>query len=304
MAFEGERTGRAGAGLLLAVLAAVLADAGLLVLLAKLNDRGGVEFMGMDRSLVWAVLHCVESGLWVVIGTLLWRKLRRLRDTYGIDRDLARQLALSAATIWVLALGFAYLGGQGIPRYPLSDGVAVMRYGFMLIGFCIMAMAIVGMWLVEAAVARIPGLPPGERLAEYLRLRSELRGFLLAAAALIGMFLLVGAGLRGAILNDNPDARFPAAYIMYSGAFYSALLGLAYAPAVITSRAVAGRLRDELLPLPAEGSASWADHVAQRKALESLLELDLAGGKALQTGLAIATPLLGSAVGLLLGIGA
>jgi hypothetical protein len=304
MASDGEPTGRAGAGLMLAVLAAVLADAAFLVLRAHDYGDEAVEFIARDRSLVWVVLHCIESGLWVVVGTLLWHKLRRLRDAYGVDRGLAARLAVSSTVILALALGFAVIRAEGIPPYPLSGGVEYGRYGFLLLGFGIMAMAIVGLWLAEAAAARIPGLPADERLAEYLRLRRELQGFLLAAAVLIGMLLLVGAGLRGAILDWKADASFPAEFILYSGAFYSTLLALAYAPAMITFRRIAGRLRDELLPVPGSRTASWADFVAECKALDTLLELDIAGGKALQTALAIATPLLGSAVGLLLGIGA
>jgi hypothetical protein len=302
MTSDGEPTGRAGAGLMLAVLAAVLVDAGLFVLIANLNDDG-VKFLRTDRALVWAVLNCAESAAWVVIATLLWHKLRRLRDGYGLDRDLARRIAVSTAVVFALALGFAVIGARGIPSYPLDGNPQVLRYSFLLIGFGVSAMAIVGIWLAGAAAERIPDLPAAARLPEYLRLRGELQGFLTAAAVIIGMFLLVGAGLRGAIIGYDRDKHFPAEYIMYSGLFYSALLALAYAPAMIAFRSVAGQMRDELLAFPTGGSASWVDFVAQRKALESLLELDLAGSKALQTGLAIATPLLGSAAGLLLGLG-
>ena len=143
-----------------------------------------------------------------------------------------------------------------------------------------------------------------EALVEYLRLRGDLRRFLDTAAAIIAAATLSTGGLRAAVVAKVHDAEFPPEYVLYYGAFFSLLLALVYAPALLACRATGRRLADALLPLPATAPESWAGWHADRGALEALLELDAATSKGMRTGLALIAPLLGSAIGLLLGTGA
>jgi len=226
--------------------------------------------------------------------------VRRLYAESGASPALFRRLALSTAVIVSLVVAFVILYAPSVPSYPFAHHRAKLL-GLSTVGFSVALLALIGMWLVEASSARFASISADAALPAYLRLRDELRRFLAAAAAIIGAATLSTGALRSAILASRPGASFPPEYVLYYGGYFSVLLGLAYAPVYLSFREVGGRLLDALLPLPDHGADSWAEWYANRKALEGLLELDVATSKGLQTALAIATPFVGSAFGLLLG---
>jgi hypothetical protein len=287
---------------MVAVLCAVLLTVALL--LFDWNASPASEgFVNDTRFLIWAALLCTQSALWAVLALPLGTSLRRLYSDYGATRALVGRIALSTAVIVVLVVGFEHFYYPAVPRYPFAHHGAKL-IALTVVGFVVALLALIGMWLVEAASAQLPYARREKALPEYLRLRGDLRLFLSAAAAVIGAATLSAGALRGAILANVKGASFPPEYVLYYGAYFSALLTLAYAPAYLRFRDVGRHLLDALLPLPNDRPDSWADWYANRKALEGLLELDVATSKGLQTGLAIATPLVGSAIGLLLGTSA
>jgi hypothetical protein len=213
------------------------------------------------------------------------------------------EIGVSAAVIVALVVGFVVVLGSTAPKYPLPHRATKLHI-ITGTGFLVTLLALVGMWLVEAAIGRSGTNQRAKAMVEYLRLRADLGRFLSAAAAIIAAATLSTGALRGAVLANVPGEKCPPEYVLYYGAYFSALLALAYAPAYITCREAGRRLADALLPLPDEESGSWADWYANRKALEALMELDIATSKGMQTGLAVAAPFLGSAIGLLLGTSA
>jgi hypothetical protein len=187
-----------------------------------------------------------------------------------------------------------------VPDYALKDEWA-FRVAYAAVGFFVMSLAIISMSLAGAAAASVLKASPDRQLHEYRRLRADLHDFLNAAAAII----IVAAALRAAVIAATESAEgFPPEYLVYFGGFYSALLAFAYAPAHRAHHKAGTVLRDKLLPIPAGPVDSWADWLAERKALDALLQLDVVSSKAITTGLAFATPLLGAGAGLVLGIGA
>jgi len=261
-----------------------------------------VDFVESSKFLIWAVLLCAQSVLWVVLAPPTWRSLRSLYSEVEGDRRVTVGLTLSAAALVALVVGFEHFFTPYVPDYPLVDHR--MKLGILTAaGFLVGLSALAGMWLVEAVVERGLGGKPMEALVEYLRLRDELRRFLNTAAAIIAAATLSTGGLRAAVLAQVPDAEFPPEYVLYYGAFFSLLLALAYAPPMLACRAAGRRLSDALLPLPSAEPESWAKWHENRAALEALMDLDAATSKGMRTGLALAAPLLGSAAGLLLGTG-
>jgi len=114
-----------------------------------------------------------------------------------------------------------------------------------------------------------------------------------------GVLALQGAASEesGAFLRNDRTMLWAVLLCVQSALW--AVLGTSH----VAFRRVGLELRDRLQPFPSAGAQPWEQWYADRKALESLLELNLSNSRALQTGLAIATPILGSAFGLLLGIG-
>jgi hypothetical protein len=288
--------------LMVAVLCAVLLTAGVLLFDWQASSASE-EFVKDARFLIWAVLLCAQSALWAVLAPSLWGSLRRLHSDYGASRDLVRRVVVSTTVIVVLVVGFELFFSPAVPDYPLAHHRAKLL-GLTAIGFVVTLLAIIGMWLVEAASERLPYARRLDALPEYLRLRGDLQRFLGSAAAIIGAATLSTGALRGAVLANVQGASFPPEYVLYYGAYFSVLLALAYAPAYLTCRDVGRQLVNTLLPLPSDGPDSWADWYANRKALEGLMELEVATSRGVQTGLAIAAPFVGSAIGLLLGTSA
>jgi len=250
--------------------------------------------------LIWAVLLCSQTALWTLLAIPLWRSLRGLVADYRFDRGIAARLAISVAVVAFLVAVFVGFSVPVVPDYPFAHHrakILTLTAG----GFLVALVAMIGIWLVEAASTQLLLAPRERQLPEYLRLRADLRRFLGAAAAIIGAATLSTGGLRSAILSNVKGVEFPAEYVLYYGAYFSVVLLLAYAPAYLAFRDVGRHLLESLLPIPSDAPDSWADWYADRKALEGLLELDVATSKALQSGLAIATPFVGSAIGVLLG---
>jgi hypothetical protein len=288
---------------MIAVLCAVLLTLG--VLLFDWNStRASEDFVKDTRFLIWAVILCAQSALWVVLARPIWQSLHGLYSDYGADRVIVRRIATAIAVLIVLVVGFEVFFAPAVPHYPLAHHQYKLL-ALTAVGLAITLLAIAGMWFVEGLVERFPSTRQRERaLPEYLRLRNDLRGFLGAAAAIIGASTLSTGALRGAILASVPGESFPPEYVLYYGAFFSALLALAYLPAYLACRDAGRRLIDALQPIPNDRPSSWAEWHADRKALEELMQIDVATGKGVQAGLAIAAPFVGSAIGLLLGTSA
>lgn len=286
-----------------AVLTAVVATGALLGILA-LWEEENATFLGHGRSLIWEAGLVFQNALWAGVSAILVGLLRRLREAPELDRGSRRRIAAWTAAILVLASAGAVPTLGLVPEYALKDEWW-SRVLLAVYGLCVMALAIVTMTAVGATSRRILDEPSERQLAAYLDLRAGLHDVLNATAAMLGMLIVVGASLRGAIIADGvPADRFPPEYFVYFGGFYSALLAFAYAPAYWAFRTTGTELRDRLLPLPVTAPDSWAAWHGDRKALDALLELDGGGPKSLRTGLALLTPLIGSGAGLVLGIGA
>lgn len=229
--------------------------------------------------------------------------MRSLYSDFGANRRLIVGIVASAAAIVALVVGFEHFFSPFVPDYPLADHPTKLRI-LTGVGFLVALAALVGMWLVEAAIERRRSGQLMKELVEYLGLRDDLRRFLDTAAAVIGAATLSTGALRGVVVAEVPGAEFPPEYVLYYGAFFSVLLALAYAPALLACRVAGRQLADTLLPLPETKPESWTDWYTNRGALEALMELDVATSKGVRTGLAVAAPFVGSAVGLLLGTSA
>lgn len=280
---------------------------GALTFLWLIWDRDGTraseEFVDSDRFRIWISLLCIQSAAWGALALVLVGLVRRLYKAFPAPRQNRGRIALMALLVTVLALGFLAAYSSVAPYYPLTH--RQLKLGVItLVGLAVALVAVVGMWVAAAALQDLSQFRQGGALSAYVRLRDELRRFLGFAAAIVGVALLSTGALRGAVLASPYGEEFPPEYVLYYGAYFSALLALAYAPAYLEFRGFGFKLLDALAPFPDNRAESWAEWYEERKALERFMELDVATGKGLRSGLAIAAPFAGSAVGLLFGAGA
>src|SRR6266540_1387000 len=170
--------------------------------------------------LIWAVLLCSQTALWTLLAIPLWRSLRGLVADYRFDRGIAARLAISVAVVAFLVAVFVGFSVPVVPDYPFAHHrakILTLTAG----GFLVALVAMIGIWLVEAASTQLLLAPRERQLPEYLRLRADLRRFLGAAAAIIGAATLSTGGLRSAILSNVKGVEFPAEYVLYYGAYCS-----------------------------------------------------------------------------------
>jgi hypothetical protein len=267
------------------------------------GTQASEKFIDSDRFRIWASLLCIQSAAWAVLLLVLGKSLRRLWRAHPAARRSWRRIALMSIAIVVLAFGFVVAYAPVAPYYPLTH--RHLKLGVITaVGLLVALVAIIGMWLAAAALEGRSPYRRGGALSSYVSLRDELRRFLGFAAAIIGGAMLSTGALRGAVLASPDGGEFPAEYVLYYGAYFSALIAVAYAPAYLKFQRFGLKLVNALVPLSRRGTNSWAEWYAERKALEGFVGLEMATGKGLRGGLAIMAPLAGSAVGLLLGTGA
>jgi len=133
-------------------------------------------------------------------------------------------------------------------------------------------------------------MSPGESIRELLKIRSDLRKFLICTAVIItGIMVSLGA-LRNS-LSAYYDTNRTSTGILVFGAVFAGLLAVISIPAYIAWRASAQALRDDLYPLPRDGRPSRAWYQG-RSNLETLLEMRVGTGQRFAVLAGIASPII------------
>ena len=88
--------------------------------------------------------------------------------------------------------------------------------------------------------------------------------------------------------------------ILVVGAYYTLLLGVAFVPAHLALLHAGRRVRDQMFPPLALGSAGFEDRLRERATADRVLGLDAGPGVALRQNVALAAPLAGGIVSALL----
>ena len=265
-------------------------------------------FVKKPWFLVWLVLIAAQSSLWAVSAPIFTGSWLRLRERFGIDREVWIASAAFAGAVAALFASFAFWGivpkldlNSPLPGHPYRIGaLTALGAGVGLIG-------VQAITLVHRAAADRSG-PLKSGLERFLFLRDELQTVLFFLGTMIGAATLASGALRIALIEDQRTTAhaFPAAAVLAYGGYFTLLLVAVYAPAYSSLLALGRHLRDEIcgaLPEKPEDPSTWAEWQSQRATVESFLQLNVSAGDRLKTGLAIVAPFAGSAISLLLGTG-
>jgi hypothetical protein len=281
------------------------AVAAAVILIGARSSQDGKEFVEKPWFLVWLVLIAAQGSLWAVSAPVFAGSWLRLRERFGIGRE-----------IWIASVAFAaavaalFASQRIVPKLDLHSPLPGHPYRIGVLTALGAGVGLIGVQaitLVHRAAADRSG-PLKSGLARFLFLRDELQTVLFFLGTMIGAATLASGALRIALIEDHrTDAHaFPAAAVLAYGGYFTLLLVAVYAPAYSSLLALGRHLRDEIcgaLPEKPEDPSAWAEWQSQRSTVEGFLQLNVSAGDRLKTGLAIAAPFAGSAISLLLGTG-
>jgi hypothetical protein len=256
------------------------------------------RFISSPEFFVWLLLIGAQTALWfaIVIPLVeLWR-------TLSFDKRILPKCGL-------YLLGVMLLFAESKYSRPVVHPLAYQTLKMPLISFIgsiAGTLAIVGIWLVQAASERMEcrlesGAEHTKEVKIFLDLQTKLERFLLAAGIIIGAATLATGGLRNATLAYEKTAPFPRENVLLYGMFFSGLLALIYVPAYASLSAVRSALHDAMVPIPETPPDSWNGWYSDRKAVGELLQVQSGPIASFTNGVSILTPLAASLVAILLG---
>ncbi len=290
MAAESDESGRMN---VLSVVAAALIGSALtpaILLPGAWASRASRTFVGTFGFHIWVVTLGAQTAFWGVIAIPLWRSLRTFREEIRSHRLGVFGTAL--AFIAILAGGPV---AMRLPRLnPLDGATWKVTLLSSIGGLAVGIPALTGMVLVQiASRRRFRSRPPSKRDVErFVAMRNDLQRFLLVAGAMIALTTLATGVLRNALLTDGLDpARFPPELVLLYGAFFTAVIALAYVPAYTALVGAGRRIVELALPMPEPTAPDFGGWYDARKSLSEFLQLEVTVADRLQVGIIVLAPL-------------
>lgn len=227
-------------------------------------------------------------------------------------------------------------GKAFLPDFRLRVG---SLYGVAIFGG---VLAVVGIWLAAVALLEMSRDTASGGLARFVELRNEINTLLAIAGLIIGLGTLAIGLLREAVIatnqvtltappkchaqphpvidcyrriHDDPktldvvetgyrtDLKFDPLYVALYGLFFTVLFAVAFAPSYLALRIAGDNLRDRTFPLPAPTESSFDEIKRRRETFDASLQTNLSALASVKAGVAILSPLVGSLISLLLGLG-
>lgn len=268
------------------------------------TDQATDRFTGTPEFYFWMFVACAQGAVWGILLRTLLNAARRAppeaSPTGGtwigdIYKRFWRQLVFPTVLFGLLIVVFAIASVQ-MSEVPLPG----VRWKVLLLSIVPVALALtagVGIWLLHAGLVegRKSSADSGTRLVQYLWFRDQLRILLLVEATLLSVQIVGAASMRNAVTAGS-SVPFPQGWVVLFGAFYSALLALAYGPAHFYLLAVGNELRDEFFPTEPPDAPKWLEWFDRRTKFGEFLELQAPAAPAFRVVGAVLSPLLTSIV--------
>jgi hypothetical protein len=273
------------------------------------------DFVSTPQFILWLLILCGLSALLMLaawpVTRIFWQRASELRSHGGLGLPAWLYLAvgwvvlvgLLAFPLYLRQLPWASSVAEGVPvadEWPLVHHELKLTV-VSLASFLLAFLTIGGIWFVGIALARMSSEEEEANQTErFFALREGFTVLLAIASALLGLSMFATAALRSAVIAADPDSRYEIGYILAFGLWFSGLLALACAPSYAALRAAGSSLVDRACPLPETTDAKLVDTLEKRQALERLLGLNLTASAVVKSGAVIASPFIGSLIGLLI----
>jgi hypothetical protein len=272
------------------------------------------DFVSTPQAILWVLILCALSAFLVLaalpVTATVWRLISDLRSQSALGGGMWLSLAvgltvlagLFAFPLYVRYVPWSSTVADEIPKgdeWPLwrqELKLTVYTAANLLVAF----LTIGGIWLVGIALARMKSEIERNELGRFFALRDDFTLLLAIGAGLLGLTMFATAALRSAVIAVDPTSGYDFGFIIAFGLWFSGLLGIACAPTYVALRGAGSSLVDTAYPLPAGTDTTLTETLERRQALERLLGLSLTASVVVRAGAALASPFIGSLVGLLI----
>jgi hypothetical protein len=266
---------------------------GIVTLRLKVNETAASkEFANLPSYAIWVVAVSGALMLATFLSGLAWRDFQRAWH-------LAPKSARYGALITYAVVGIGTIFGIFWITSPLYTPLYFFNWRALALSLIMLAASarcFCGLLLMNgivhkrAASRSLVAMSAGESIRELVKMRSDLRKFLIYTAVVItGIMVSVGA-LQNS-LNSSYEIDMASTDILVFGAVFAALLAVISIPAYVAWRVSAQALRDNLYPLPRDGRPSREWYYG-RSNLETLLEMRVGTGQRFAVLAGIASPIL------------
>jgi hypothetical protein len=249
---------------------------------------------------VWLLPLIVSTAIMAVSIPVLFKSLTELKSYFKGNK--IEFLVVSLIMIGLCILPFLLIKMPGRIRVLAYHSPKMMV--LMGLGFIVALLAMIGIWLVNAAL-RVDFkevLTDYRKVTRFLYLGNLLKRFLTILGLLISLLVLSNGALRYALISAKIiwSNDMPTAGILANGAYYTLLVALAYVPTYLLFETIGRRICDGFFPLSAITSETIDTWHQRRKSLEELLNIRAGIRQNLLSGIAILSPLLSSLISILL----
>jgi hypothetical protein len=272
-------------------------------LIRALSEHGtkSKKFASSAEFDVWSL---VVGGLVALTVTVFMMVLPRVKE---ISKDPPRpRVAVAIVLTYVLFAATAFLvptlvdTGNEVPLYGFKTRMAVL-YIVVLLFASAPALGIglirvrLSTWVLENRQASA-----NEWIKDLIATRVNLQRLLMAFTLSISGTVIATGALRNAMLAYDPEAAFGTTFVYLYGAFFTALLAIAYIPTFLAWRDLADRVVGEVFLVPHTGKPpqEWQ---TERKGLIELLKLDVGVGSQFTAAFGLLAPFASGVVTALIG---
>ncbi|MDQ3799943.1 MAG: hypothetical protein M3384_10855 [Acidobacteriota bacterium] len=253
---------------------------------------------------VWCSLVAAQVAYFAGVTPPLLRKLKEYRAYF-----FKRKSELLTSGLVLLLLLTLFLLSHQLVKGDLDLPVHYQKIKIFILtfaGLLVLVLALYGMRLVGMAVRDVPlnQQTAYESISKFIRCRDDLSWFLLVSGFIVGGATLTTGALQRALVALN-DAKFPysPSLVLLYGAFGSGVIALIFIPSHLALLDVGKKLCDELLRMPKGNIKELLAWNEERAELEAFLGLKGGTLDTVKTGIAILSPLAGSAISLFIGKG-
>lgn len=282
----------------LLVLAVVVSGIfGVIALRLKVNEtEASKEFANTPSYAIWVASVSGVLMLATFLTGLAWRDFQR---AWRLAGETTRYRAITAYAV----VGIATIFGTFWVISPLYTSLFFFNWRALTLSIVTLvasATCFCGLLLINgiahkrAASRAFDSMSAGESIRELMKMRSDLRKFLICTAIIITAIMVSLGALRNA-LNAYYETDLTPTGILVFGAIFAGVLAMISIPAYVAWRASAQALRDDLYPLPRDGRPS-KEWYQGRSNFETLLEMQVGTGQRFAVLAGIASPIIISIV--------
>lgn len=266
---------------------------GVIALRLKVNEtETSKDFANTLGYAVWIASVVGTLMLSTFLSGLVWRDFQRVWSLAGKKTRYGTIAVYSLVGIATIFGTFWVISPLYTPLFFFNwRALALSVVALVASATCFCGLLLINGVVHKRAASRgLDSTSAGELIMELMKMRSDLRKFLICTAvAITAIMISLGAFLNA--LNAYYETDFSSTGILVFGAIFAVLLAVISIPAYVAWQVSAQALRDHLYQVPRDGRPSQ-EWYQGRSDLETLLEMQVGTGQRFAVLAGIASPII------------